>query len=401
MNVLEATIKRFEFLFKEFDNFYISVSGGKDSSTMLQIANMVGSKLNRKFDVMFLDQEAISKFTVAHIEELKQLPQIRDFYHICLPLEEDNACSFFEPQWIMWDQDKKDIWVRDMPQYPEVVNEFNQTFHWFKKGIPDTFFYPWFSDWYQRKWGGKIACVVGIRSKESLDRRISISNRYRETYKNLKWSLHQSENVTNNNNIYRFFPMFDWSVQDIWKCVFDLGFTFNQIYEMMYKNGWSLYDMRICQPFGMSQRVGLSLFARTEPETWEKIVNRVSGANCGSLYSTTKLFGHLKTNKPKNMTWEQYCCFLIESISLKNLDIALWYIDKIEITFKYHKKKYNQEVTDSTIFSSKEYISWQVIARALEKNDFWMKRLSFSESQKGYKLLKQIQIDYDKEILNG
>jgi predicted phosphoadenosine phosphosulfate sulfurtransferase len=390
MNVLEATLKRFELLFTDFENICFSVSGGKDSSTMVQLANIVSSKMNKKFDVMFLDQEAISKFTVEHINELKKLPQIRRFYHICLPLEEDNGCSFFEPQWIMWDKNKKDIWVRDIPDSIDVIHEDNHMFSWFKKGMSDLEFYPLFSDWYQKQYNNKIANIVGIRSRESYNRRISINNRYRDTYKSLRWSLIQSKNVTGNENIYRFFPMFDWSVNDIWKCVFKFDFKFNKIYEQMYKNGISIYDMRICQPFGVEQRIGLKLFARTEPETWEKIINRVSGANCGSLYSNTKLFGHLKTNKPKNMTWEQYCCFLIESISLKNIEIAKWYIDKIEVTLKFHKKKYKQEITDKTINNSKEYISWQCIARALEKNDFWMKRLNFSESKKGYELLKKL-----------
>jgi len=312
MNVLEATMKRFELLFTDFENIYVSVSGGKDSSTMVQIANIVAQRMNKKFDIIFLDQEAISKFTVRHIEELKMLSQIRKFYHICLPLEEDNGCSIFEPQWIMWDRDKKDIWVRDLPK--DCVCESNQEFSWFRKGMCDIEFYPLFSDWYQRKHTGNIANVIGIRSKESFDRRRMISNRYNETYKRLRWSLHQVENVTDNDCIYRFYPMFDWDVKDVWKCVSFLNLKYNQIYEQMFKDGTSIYDMRICQPFGVEQRVGLKLFARSEPETWEKIVNRVSGANCGALYSRSKLFGHLKTNKSKSMTWEKYCCFLIESI---------------------------------------------------------------------------------------
>jgi len=395
MNVLEATIKRFELLFTDFEHVYLSVSGGKDSSTMVQLANVVAKEMGKKFDVMFLDQEAISKFTVEHIEQLKQLSQIRDFYHICLPLEEDNACSIFEPQWIMWDQEKKDIWVRKMPQ--ECICEANHEFDWFRKGMSDIEFYPLFADWYQRKNKGKIASVVGIRMKESLDRRITINNRYNESYKSLRWSLHQIENLTDNKEIYRFYPMFDWDVKDIWKCSLDLDFSYNRIYDKMKMSGMSIYDMRICQPFGMQQRTGLKLFARFEPETWEKVINRVSGANCGALYSNSKLFGHLKTNKPKSMTWEQYCCFLIESISLKNVDVALWYVDKIEITLQYHKKKYNQDITDCTVCNSKEYISWQYIARAIEKNDFWMKRLLFSESKKGYLLLEKLKIDLQKE----
>lgn len=389
MNVLEATFKRFELLFSDFENIYISVSGGKDSSVMVQIANIVAQKMNKTFDIMFLDQEAISKFTVFHIEELKKLSQIRNFYHVCLPLEEDNGCSFFEPQWIMWDEDKKDIWVRKMPETIDIINENNNQLPGFKKGISDIDFFPMFSEWYQNKYGDKIANIVGIRSRESLERRIMINNRYNETYKSLKWSLHQAGKV---KNIYRFFPLFDWDVGDIWKCVLEMGFSYNRIYDQMYKNGTSFNEMRICQPFGVLQRKGLSMFARFEPETWEKIVNRVSGVNCGAIYSKSKLFGHFKTNKPKNMTWEKYCCFLVESISLKNVEIARWYIDKIEVTLNYHKKKYNQEITDSTISKSKEFISWQCIARALEKNDFWMKGLIFKESKKGYQLLEQLKI---------
>jgi len=394
MNVFEATLKRFELLFTDFEHVCFSVSGGKDSSTMVQLANIVAKKLNYKFDVLFIDQEAISKYTVSHIEELKLLSQINEFYHLCLPLEEDNACSVFEPQWIMWDKNKKDIWTRQMPD--NVIHEENNTFSWFRKGMSDLELYPLFSDWYQRKHNTKIASVIGIRAAESLDRRIIINNRYNPTYKSLRWSLHLSEEVTNNNNIFRFYPMFDWHVKDIWKCVFEQNFKYNQIYEKMYKCGISLFQMRICQPFGIEQRSGLNLFARIEPDTWEKIVNRVSGANCGALYSRTKLFGYLKTNKPKHMSWEEYCCFLIESISLTSKEIAKWYIEKIDITLKYHKKKYNQNVTDETVISSKEYISWQYIARALEKNDFWMKRLYFGESKKGYKILEEIKGKYGK-----
>ena len=40
-NVLDATFERLEFIFDHFDNIYFSVSGGKDSSVMVQLANIV------------------------------------------------------------------------------------------------------------------------------------------------------------------------------------------------------------------------------------------------------------------------------------------------------------------------------------------------------------------------
>ena len=391
MDVLTATLKRLEILLSDFENIYFSVSGGKDSSVLVQLANIVAKKLNRTFDAMFLDQEAISKYTITHVAELKKLSQIRNFYHICLPLEEDNACSVFEPQWIMWDKDCKDKWVRSLPTTKDVFHEDNHPFIKFKKGMSDLDFYPIFSDWYQETHKSNIGNVIGIRAAESLQRRVFINNRYNDTYKGYRWSLHQSKNTTGNENIYRFFPLLDWSFADIFACIYKLELKFNPIYEYMYKCGMNFNDMRICQPFGIEQRKGLHLFAKTEPETWEKVLNRVSGANFGSLYAKTKLLGHLKTSKPKHMTWEQYCCFLIESISLTSIDVARWYADKIEVTLKYHKQKYNQDITDTTVNKGREYISWEYIAKAIEKNDFWFKRLYFKESKIGYELLEKIK----------
>lgn len=90
-NVLEAALERLDIIFTEFDNIYFSVSGGKDSSVMVQLANMVAKKHNKKFDVLFIDLEAQYRHTIEHIEDLKTLSQIRDFYHIALPIALRNA----------------------------------------------------------------------------------------------------------------------------------------------------------------------------------------------------------------------------------------------------------------------------------------------------------------------
>ena len=45
-NVLDAALERLEIIFENFDNIYFSVSGGKDSSVMVQLANQVAKKMN-------------------------------------------------------------------------------------------------------------------------------------------------------------------------------------------------------------------------------------------------------------------------------------------------------------------------------------------------------------------
>lgn len=273
-NVLEAAMERLEIIFKNFDNVYFSVSGGKDSSVMVQLANKVAQKLGKKFDVLFIDLEAQYHYTIEHIEVLKKLPQIRDFYHIALPMALRNAVSILQPKWICWEEESKNLWVRDMPK--DAINIHNCPFPWFKKGEEFEEFVLQFADWYQKKYQGKVACGVGIRTDESLNRFRTIAMQDKKImFQNYRWTtmlkLHEKP-----IDVYNFYPIYDWAVEDIWGAVSQLGFSFNYIYELMYKNGLSIYEQRLCQPYGDDQKNGLNQFKALEYDTWGKVLNRVN-----------------------------------------------------------------------------------------------------------------------------
>ncbi|EPD1675883.1 hypothetical protein ACR6LM_000425 [Enterococcus faecalis] len=70
MNVFDATLKRLEYIFEEFDKVYFSFSGGKDSGLMVQLANLVAEKLDRNFDLLILNIEANYTATVDFIKKL-------------------------------------------------------------------------------------------------------------------------------------------------------------------------------------------------------------------------------------------------------------------------------------------------------------------------------------------
>ena len=167
-NVLEAAKDRLRIMFENFEHIYFSVSGGKDSSVMVQLANMIAKELNKKFDVLYIDLEAQYSHTIAHIEELKKLSQINDFYHIALPMALRNAISVLQPKWICWEEESKHLWVRDMPK--DSINIHNCPFEWFKKGEEFEEFIVQFAQWYLEKYPGKVACGIGIRTDESLNR---------------------------------------------------------------------------------------------------------------------------------------------------------------------------------------------------------------------------------------
>ena len=274
-NVLDAALERLEIIFQNFDNIYFSVSGGKDSSVMVQLANIVAKKMNKKFDVLLIDLEAQYRHTIDHIEELKQLSQIRDFYHIALPIALRNAVSVLQPKWICWEEESKSLWVRDMPE--DSINIQNCPFPWFKKGEEFEEFIIQFANWYIQKYGGKkVACGIGIRTDESLNRFRTIALQEKKiTFDGYNWTT-KIKMGERHIEAYNFYPIYDWTAEDIWGAVSKLDLKFNYIYELMYKNGVSIYEQRLCQPYGDDQRNGLDQFKALEYDTWSKVINRVN-----------------------------------------------------------------------------------------------------------------------------
>lgn len=283
-NVLDATFERLEFIFDNFDNVYFSVSGGKDSSVMVQLANMVAKKKNRTFDVLYIDFEAQYKLTIKHVYELKTLSQIRNFYHIALPMALRNAVSILQPKWICWEEESRDLWIRDLPE--DSININNCPFSWFKKGEEFEEFIVQFANWYQKKYGGKVACGVGIRCDESLNRFRTIAFDGKIMYKKKRWTT-KIRFADRYISVYNFYPLYDWKADDIWGAVSKFDLMYNEVYELMYKNGLSIYEQRLCQPYGDDQRNGLDQFKALEYDTWEKVVNRVNGVNFGNIYCRT------------------------------------------------------------------------------------------------------------------
>lgn len=402
-NVLEAAIERLEIVFREFDNIYFSLSGGKDSSVMVQLANQVAKRMHKKFDVLFVDLEAQYRYTVEHVEELKSLSQIRDFYHIALPLALRNAVSVLQPKWICWEEESKHLWVRDMPK--DVINFQNCPFPWFRKGEEFEEFIIQFAGWYQKKHGGRVACGVGIRTDESLNRFRTIALQDRKVmFQTYHWTTKLKVHEKH-MEVYNFYPIYDWTAEDIWGAVSQLNLKFNYIYELMYKNGLTIYEQRLCQPYGDDQKNGLNQFKALEYDTWSKVLNRVNGVNFGNIYCKTTALGNIKSCKPAFMTWQEYTVFLLESIGIYNRDLMFHYYRKIKKFMIWHQNKFGIELKDipdmaeCKLEGQKKVISWRRIARAIEKNDFYLRRLSFGQTKNDDKQLMELIHKWDN-LLN-
>lgn len=390
-NVFDASLERIEYAFDNFDNLCVSFSGGKDSTLMIQLVDMIAKKKNKQFDVLFIDMEAQYLMTIEHIKTLKdKLKTIRDFYWVCLPLSLRNAVSVFEPRWICWEKEKKEKWVREMPEF--AINEDNNIFPFFRYAMEFEEFVPEFQKWYQEKKGGKCGSFVGIRCDESLNRFRTIVSTKKETLSGFGWTTRNKPL----ENSYSIYPIYDYRTEDIWTAMFKNDFEYNYVYELMYKNGLGIHQQRLCQPFGDDQKNGLDQYRAIEADNWDKLLKRVAGVNFGNIYCRTSALGNIKSEKPKHLTWQEWALYLLESIGIYNKKLEKHYAIKIKKFFQYWEEKCGcpldmiEDEADKKMESLKIVPSWRRVARALERNDFFLTRLSFGETKSDLQYLKEM-----------
>lgn len=310
-DVYEAAQERLDIIFNDFERVCVSFSGGKDSGVILNLCLDYMRRNNitdRKLGVLFIDLEGQYAATVDYIQKmLLDNTDLIEPYWVCLPLNLRNSVSMYEPYWCCWEPELEDRWIRSLPNHPAVIND-QAHFPFYRYRMEFEEFVPEFNRWFAG--GRSMASVVGIRSNESLNRFRTIVSTSKIRHKGHGWTT-----VTRDApNVVNVFPIYDWGVEDIWIANGKQGWEYNRLYDMFYRAGVSLANMRICQPYGDDQRIGLDLYRIIEPETWARVVNRVSGANFGNIYCGTKALGYRRVQLPSGHTWKSYTKLLLASL---------------------------------------------------------------------------------------
>ena len=253
-------------------------------------------------------------------------------------------------------------------------------------------FVPEFEKWYQEKKGGMCGSFVGIRCDESLNRFRTIVSQKKDRLKDKPWTTRNKPL----NNSYSIYPIYDYRTEDVWIATFNNNFEYNYVYELMYKNGLGIHQQRLCQPFGDDQKNGLDQYRAIEAENWDKLLKRVAGVNFGNIYCRTSALGNIKSEKPEHLTWQEWALYLLESIGIYNKKLEKHYAIKIKKFFTYWEEKCGctldmiEDEADKKMESLKIVPSWRRVARALERNDFFLTRLSFGETKSDLQYLKDM-----------
>ena len=98
-DVYEALKERLKFIFEEFDNIYVSFSGGKDSGLLLNLVLDFQRENypDKKIGVFHQDFEAQYTVTSQYVE--RTFERIKDEvepYWVCLPMATRTALSSYE-----------------------------------------------------------------------------------------------------------------------------------------------------------------------------------------------------------------------------------------------------------------------------------------------------------------
>lgn len=372
INVLDASKERIKNIFDGFENIYISFSGGKDSSVMTHLVLEEARKRNRIVGLLIIDLEAQYTDTINHILYMvEEYKDNIDLHWVCVPLLLRNALTNYEPRWICWDEENKDIWVRNKPIQAKQASDYP----FFIDKMEFEEFMVLFGEWY----GGDMptAAFIGIRADESLHRyRAITSYKHGKTYNNLDYTSLVEE------NLYNIYPIYDWKTEDIWRFHGKYpSLKHNEIYDKMNMAGVKLSQQRLCQPYGDDQRQGLWLYHILEPETWSRVVNRVNGANSGALYikENGNMTGYNKISKPDGHTWESFVNLLLQTLPKKT---GLHYKDRFKKFIKSWQDRGYAKIPDEAPedLESKQWVpSWRRMAKCILRNDYWCKGLGQSQ----------------------
>ena len=312
INVLDAARQRVAYLFDKFETINVSISSGKDSSALFWLAVQEAKKRNRKIIAFFQDQEAEYQASINLMEVMMTHPNVIPAWYQ-VPIYLTNATSYSDYFLYAWGEGEK--WVRE--KHPLAIHSIEEKY-------PKRFYE--FFKWYEKK-NTNAAYLVGLRADESLTRFRAVTKF--KGFDGLRWS-------TLDDDIKKFYPIYDWTVYDIWKFIWDFDLPYNKVYDLMFMHNYSLYTkMRVSNLIHEKSFKCLEDLPRFEPETYDRLCKRISGISTGARYASEKLMFSNKELPKHYSTWKEFRDFLLNNVQSEE--------HKSKFIKRYNKQEKNEK----------------------------------------------------------
>lgn len=301
-SVLEAVKRRISYIFDEFENICVSISGGKDSTVLAYLALTEAHRRNRKIGILFVDEEVVYQSTIDQIRYIMELyPENTIKYWLQFEFNLTNSTSFADSQLHCWERGKAKQWMR--PKEPDSIHykpwdKDKETIRNKTKGFG---FYDVIDNFQNSK--SNTAFLVGLRATESPNRWRAVSKN--PGYKNIMWC------TKGKNGNVDFYPLYDWNFHDIWKFIYDNQIRYSKIYDYQHKKGMHLQEIRVSSLIHEKSFKALVELPEFEPKTYDKMLKRLKGISVGNLYGKDKKLLQARTLPKNYKTWQEYRNFLL------------------------------------------------------------------------------------------
>lgn len=311
VNVFDAAYERMDYIWKNFERVYLSLSGGKDSGVMMNLCLKYMREnpeivKGRKLGIQIMDNEAnydeSIDFMVRIIDDNIDL---LDVYWCCLPITLPCTVSAYHMDWQCWGLRDKERWIRPMPTQDYIVNFDNHPFgELFEEDMNYDEFWDMFAEWYSQ--GKSCANMIGIRTQESLNRFRALMNERKQTVGGKMWTKRNTEHT------YNVYPIYDWKVDDVWISTAKFDWDYNKLYDLFYKAGVPINSMRVASPFMSEAKSSLGLYRVINPHIWARLCARVQGANFVATYG--KQLDYKSIKLPDGHSWKSFVKFLLDTL---------------------------------------------------------------------------------------
>ena len=249
---IKVAVERYRLLFELYDEVVVSISGGKDSTCILELGRMAAAAAGRRVQAAFWDQEIQYPETVAYLARLQSAGAI-DLTWYCVPIRSGNAWDTADPHWYPWAPEAREVWARAVPAGANTVGPVGYRPQTVEERL---------------SLGEKIHHIAHARLPrtycETLGRRTEESPVRKAMGKAIGW--HQAPNLAKRRYAAKAYPILEWTTREVWQFIRDYELDWNRAYLRMWQGGLSAHQSRIGQWFGEEPSIALHLMRKLAPE---------------------------------------------------------------------------------------------------------------------------------------